>query len=205
MMKHEFEDRVGVTVSAYEYANIESAYMACDEDKDTFCKRWVKEGGIKKLQAERLTQVEKLQEQNKCLRIQIDSLYQEIDELKAQLDAELDWSPCEGAGTNYPQDKYIELVRSCQQMDGDNPFCTPASTRNRIAEEFGFTPDRIILVDEACTYEVNRHHILRAKDTFKRSPQYCSTDYNYARFNVICTGGYMQWEMVDGELREYES
>ena len=53
--------------------------------------------------------------------------------------------------------------------------------------------------------EVNRHHILRAKDTFKRSPQYCSTDYNYARFNVICTGGYMQWEMVDGELREYES
>lgn len=90
MMKHEFEDRVGVTVSAYEYANIESAYMACDEDKDTFCKRWVKEGGIKKLQAERLTQVEKLQEQNKCLRIQIDSLYQEIDELKARLDAELD-------------------------------------------------------------------------------------------------------------------
>lgn len=47
MMKHEFEDRVGVTVSAYEYANIESAYMACDEDKDTFCKRWVKEGSIK--------------------------------------------------------------------------------------------------------------------------------------------------------------
>lgn len=52
---------------------------------------------------------------------------------------------------------------------------------------------------------MNRHHILRAKDTFKRSPQYCSTDYNYARFNVICAGGYMQWEMVDGELREYES
>ena len=44
MMKHEFEDRVGVTVSAYEYANIESAYMACDEDKDTFCKRWVNSG-----------------------------------------------------------------------------------------------------------------------------------------------------------------
>lgn len=31
MMKHEFEDRVGVAVSAYEYANIESAYMACNE------------------------------------------------------------------------------------------------------------------------------------------------------------------------------
>lgn len=61
MMKYEFEERVGVNVTAYEYANIESAYMACDEDKDTFCKRWLEEGGIEKLQGERLERIEKLQ------------------------------------------------------------------------------------------------------------------------------------------------
>lgn len=43
MMKHEFEERTGMTVTAEEYAKIEKLYMSSGNiDKDTFCKEYKK-------------------------------------------------------------------------------------------------------------------------------------------------------------------
>ena len=42
MLQQEFTKRVGLEVSAQEYAHIEQVYMASDLDKDEFCKQWVK-------------------------------------------------------------------------------------------------------------------------------------------------------------------
>lgn len=38
-----------------------------------------------------------------------------------------------------------------------------------------------------------------------RKPLYVSESFNYARFDVLCKGGHMQWELVDGKLCDYES
>lgn len=42
MLQHEFEERVGIKVSAKEYEAIEVVYMYADEtiNKDEFCKMW---------------------------------------------------------------------------------------------------------------------------------------------------------------------
>lgn len=41
MLQHEFENRVGMKVSATEYNAIEEVYMASEIDKDAFCKLWI--------------------------------------------------------------------------------------------------------------------------------------------------------------------
>lgn len=40
MMYSEFTKLTGVEVSASEYASIEAQYMACDDNKVDFCKKW---------------------------------------------------------------------------------------------------------------------------------------------------------------------
>lgn len=42
MLQQEFESRVGIAVSANEYAAIEQVYMNSDVEKDEFCKLWAK-------------------------------------------------------------------------------------------------------------------------------------------------------------------
>lgn len=42
MTQQEFEQRVGMSVKATEYASIENVYMASDLDKDAFCVLWKK-------------------------------------------------------------------------------------------------------------------------------------------------------------------
>jgi len=48
MMQHEFEKRIGLKISAEEYAEIEPLYMndPKNRDKDAFCRHWLKEGGL---------------------------------------------------------------------------------------------------------------------------------------------------------------
>ena len=42
MMQQEFEKLTKVKVTSEEYNVIEAAYMACQEDKQVFCKQWLK-------------------------------------------------------------------------------------------------------------------------------------------------------------------
>lgn len=41
MMQQEFEKLTKVKVTSEEYNVIEAAYMACQEDKQVFCKQWL--------------------------------------------------------------------------------------------------------------------------------------------------------------------
>jgi len=60
MMKKEFEERVGLKVTNKEYAEIEKAYMASNEDKDEFCVEWLNKltGAEYKAMAERTIEIE---------------------------------------------------------------------------------------------------------------------------------------------------
>lgn len=50
MLKQEFEDRVGITVSGdYYYDQIEPEYMKSTLDKDAWCKQWKRNHGIQKV------------------------------------------------------------------------------------------------------------------------------------------------------------
>jgi len=62
MMKEEFEKRVGLVVTPQEYARIEEDYVALPEsvDKDTFCKRWIKNGGVQTILDQRYALAERL-------------------------------------------------------------------------------------------------------------------------------------------------
>lgn len=48
MLISEFIQRTGFCPSESVYREIEAEYMQSDLDKDTFCKNWVKNGGILK-------------------------------------------------------------------------------------------------------------------------------------------------------------
>lgn len=48
MLQHEFEERIGRSVTEQEYVEANAMYMAAsDMDKDEFCREWVKTGGAR--------------------------------------------------------------------------------------------------------------------------------------------------------------
>lgn len=64
MTQQEFEQRVGMSVNATEYASIENVYMASDLDKDAFCILWEKMN-FKRVARAREERATKLKEQMK--------------------------------------------------------------------------------------------------------------------------------------------
>lgn len=82
MMQKEFEELTGFIVSNSEYALIEKAYMDCEDDKKTFCRQWVKNGGVNMLSKERLTEIERLKAQVLTLQNEISTLSEKLE--KAQ-------------------------------------------------------------------------------------------------------------------------
>ena len=60
MMQQEFEKLTKVKVTSEEYNVIEAAYMACQEDKQVFCKQWLKKDGIRNLLKDRLAEIKSL-------------------------------------------------------------------------------------------------------------------------------------------------
>lgn len=64
MTQQEFEQRVGMSVNATEYASIENVYMASDLDKDAFCILWEKMN-FKRVARAKEERVAKLKEQMK--------------------------------------------------------------------------------------------------------------------------------------------
>jgi hypothetical protein len=87
MMREEFEKRIGLEILAYEYADIEPLYMNHPKnlDKDSFCKAWLKEGGMQWLfdrrQEKINVQKQRIAEQEK----QIDDLYSTIGDLDKKI------------------------------------------------------------------------------------------------------------------------
>ena len=92
-----------------------------------------------------------------------------IDELTAELDRELEWKPSDGAGTNMSQNDYAHLADCGKTM-------TDEEAKAFIADECGFAPEKIRILHEVNTYEVNKHSRLRKSGTFDRASVYESTD-----------------------------
>lgn len=97
-----------------------------------------------------------------------------------------------GTGTNMEQSRYEDLASSGRVM-------TDEKAKAFIADECGFAIEKIRILHEASTYEVNKHRRLRVAGTFDRAPVYESTDWNYVRFDCAC----FMYELVNGELRFY--
>ena len=196
MMMSEFIDRTGFEPTASEYAKIEEAYYDFGGDKDAFCKAFVKDGGARKLCKARADEIARLRGQMLETEMQykkdVADRDRRIEELTADLDRELEWKPSTGTGTNMSQSDYDHLARSGRQM-------TDEEAKAFIAGECGFNPEKIRILHEASTYDVNKHLRLRKSGTFDRAPVYESTDWNYIRFDCA----YFMYEMVNGEPRFY--
>ena len=196
MMMSEFIDRTGFEPTASEYSKIEEAYYDFAGDKDAFCKAFVKDGGEKRICKTRAAEIERLKSQmielEKQFKKDVADRDRRIDELTADLNRELEWKPSTGTGTNMEQSRYEKLASAGRAM-------TDEEAKAFIADECGFNPEKIRILHEVNTYEVNKHSRLRKSDTFDRAPVYEATDWNYVRFDCAC----FMYELVNGELRFY--
>lgn len=101
MMQQEFEKLTKVKVTSEEYNVIEAAYMACQEDKQVFCKQWLKKDGIRNLLKDRLAEIK--------------SLNSTIKELEKKIDTLEDWKPSIKYGTHYSDTSYRSLSAACER------------------------------------------------------------------------------------------
>ena len=154
MMMSEFIDRTGFEPTAKEYAKIEEAYYDFDGDKDAFCKAFVKDGGARKLCKARAAEIDRLNslllESERQYKKDVADREKQIDELTAELDRELEWKPSDSTGTNMDQKSYEELAKYGKAM-------TDEEAKTFIADECGFAPEKIRILHEVNTYEVNKH------------------------------------------------
>ena len=196
MMISEFIERTSFEPTASEYAKIEEAYYNFNGNKDEFCKAFMKNDGEKKIykaRAEEIAQLKsQLVEMEKQHKAEAEAREKQIAELTAELDRELEWKPSDGAGTNMEQKRYEELAKYGKAM-------TDEEAKVFIADECGFDPEKIRILHEVNTYEVNKHRRLRKSGTFDRAPVYEATDWNYVRFDCA----YSMYELVNGELCFY--
>ena len=196
MMISEFIERTGFEPTASEYVKIEESYYDFNGNKDEFCKAFVKNGGEKKIykaRAEEIAQLKsQLVEMEKQHKSEMEAREKQIAELNADLDRELEWKPCDGSGTNMTQERYEHLA-NCGQVMSDE------EAKKFIADECGFDPEKIHILHEVNTYEVNKHRRLRVAGTFDRAPMYESTDWNYIRFDCAC----FMYEFINGQLCFY--
>lgn len=196
----EFTERTGFYPSYEHYRIIEDAYMESDGDKDAFCEAYKNNtDGI----AERIARAadrdfEKKAEAGKKAYARMEERIARqayiINDLQSQLDAELEWTPCEDAGTRMTQRDYVKL-----REDRFTKTMTDEEAANFIAEELGFNAARVKIIRKAETYEVNKHRRMRVAETYEREPLYESTDWNYVRFDVYS----MAYEYINGQLTLY--
>lgn len=201
MLRSEFETLTGIYPSEMLYSVIEEFYNESKLDKHEFCEKYKfnADGLAKRIQEEaNELEAEKAQQayfEVRELKADLDKMRMDRNRLKDQLDRELDWHPAEHTGTNMKQKEYQKLLE-CYTSE----VLSDEEAVKRISELFGFMPDRIQILREVQTFEVNKYNRQRVKDTYQREPLYDATDWNYIRFD--CAGN--QWELINGELLAYE-
>lgn len=196
MLMQEFVERTGFEPTAEEYSKIEESYYNFDGDKDSFCKAFVDGGEEKKICAARADEIKRLRSQmlelEKMFKKDVADRDLQIEKLTAELDRELEWKPSRGTGTNMDQDSYMNLTTSGRKMSDEE-------AKDFIADECGFSKERITIIHKVATYEVNKYCRLRKSAEYEREAVYESTDWNYVRFD--CAG--FMYEMVNGQLEFY--
>lgn len=195
MMISEFIERTGFEPTADEYAKIEEAYYNFDGDKNVFCKAFVDGNGVSRICRARAEEISRLRsvilETEKQFKKDIADRDSRIEKLNTELDRELEWKPA-NAGTNMTQERYERLSNAGHTMTDEEAVAF-------IADECGFAPEKIRILHEVSSYEVNKHHQLRKSNTYERTPVYESTDWNYVRFDCA----QFMYELVNGELQFY--
>ena len=162
----EFTERTGFYPTYEHYRFIEKSYMGFDGDKDAFCKAYkANENGL----AEKIArEVERFVEDQTELRMhehdameeRLNAQQEEIEKLKAQLDAELEWTTCKSAGTQMTQRDYVKL-----KEDSFTKTMTDEEAANFIAEELGFNVKRVKIIHTVETFGVNKHRRMRVAET----------------------------------------
>ena len=201
MLISEFQNRTGIFPSENQYSVIERFYYESKEDKDDFCRAYMMnadflaeriQNEVNKLEAERERQA---YAEIYDLKVKLEAEKERADKLQQELDKELDWKSAEHTGTNMKQEDYNKLAES-----GSAIIPSDEEDIEHLSMLFGFMPEKIQIFREVQTFEVNKYHRLRVKDTYHREPLYDAADWNYIRFD--CAGN--QWELVNGELLPYE-
>ena len=128
MMRSEFIDRTGFEPTGDEYREIEAEYMAGDEDKDTFCKRWKRQGGVQRLMRLRANKIEELERRASNAEDYADEIETKLctrvnklnDELKAkdEMVAELLRQLNEATETSKEAQRKLDLVKSAFEALG---------------------------------------------------------------------------------------
>lgn len=196
----EFTERTGFYPTYEHYKFIEKSYMDFDGDKDAFCKAFRENAdGI----AEKTARIanrdfEKEAEAGKKAYARMEERIARqadiINDLQTRLNAELEWTPYKGAGTQMAQCDYMKL-----REDGFTKMMTDEEAADFIAEELGFNVKRVKIIHTVETFEVNKHRRMRVAETYDREPCYGSTDWNYVRFDV----NGIEYEYIDGQLEMY--
>lgn len=201
MLISEFENLTGIYPSANQYSVIEKFYSESKEDKHDFCRAYLMNADCLAERIQREVNTLELNRENQAtaevwkLETKLNAEKVRADKLQQELDKELDWKPAEHTGTNMKQEDYNKLAES-----GSAIIPSDEEAIEHLSMLFGFMPEKIQILREIQTFEVNKYHRLRVKDTYHREPLYDATDWNYIRFD--CAGN--QWELVNGELLPYE-
>jgi hypothetical protein len=96
-------------------------------------------------------------------------------------------------GTQLSQSRYEKLAGAKGEWE-----MTEEAAKIMINEWFGFEASRIRIIAEVSNYTKEGHYC-KKHETYTRKPQYCATDYNYARFDV----NNWFYEMINGQLYQY--
>lgn len=179
MMKKEFEALTGIFPSDELYKAIEAAYYDFAGDKTAFCKAYKanKDGIAERIQREVDMAAFKAADSSSKAIAQRDT---EIENLKKQLERELEWRPLEDKD-NVSQSEYTELATA-----GGTKRLTDDEAKTLLYNWYGFAKEKIIIQHTIPTYEVNRHRQLRQVGEIDRAPLYNATDWNYIRFDCGC-------------------
>lgn len=196
MMMSEFVERTGFQLTHNEYAKIEADYYKFNGDKDAFCRSFVERNMAQDFYDARARYIagleSQLMEEDKAHKAELDDIRAKMEQIQKELDHELEWKHCEGTGTNMNQERYEELKEAGRTMTAQEAVAF-------IEDECGFKADKIKILHEVSTYEINKYRRIRKAESYVRPPVYNSTDWNYVRFDC----GSFMYELVNGELRFY--
>lgn len=198
MLVSEFQTLTGFRPSWQLWTIINRVYNESQLDKHEWCKAYVEnKNGMAGMIAVLADKAYEERERNheiemKNAKGEIAHLKEQLEKVKTQLDRELDWHPATDIGTNMSEHEY-------QLLADDEPPLSDLDAIRHIYEECGFDMAQITIVKTVHTYDVNKHHKCRVREEFSRLPVWSSTDWNYIRFDVAG----LQWELVNGDLKQY--
>lgn len=118
-------------------------------------------------------------------------LQKQITYLSEKIEQELEWKPYENK-ESVGQTDYEHLAK-----DRTTRFLSDEEAKDILYNWLGFAKERVEIIKNVNTYEINRHNQLRPVGMVDRRPVYNATDWNYIRFK--CGG--VDYEFYNDQIR----